>query len=224
MTRRAVLYARVSTVRQVESDLSIPDQLRAGRAYCQQRNWPIVAEYIDAGASATDDNRPEFQRMVDDAIRDVPGFEVIVVHSFSRYFRDNFQAEFYRRRLQKAGVEVVSITQEFGEGPTADLMRQFIGLMDEYQSKENGKHSLRGMEENARQGFLNHKPPFGYRAVVAETRGAKAKKRLEIEPHEAEIVRVIFSLARVGLTGADPMGVRAVVQIKRLVPGLEASS
>jgi DNA invertase Pin-like site-specific DNA recombinase len=135
--KRAVIYARVSTPKQAEGDLSIPDQLRACTNYCQQHNLQIVGQYIDAGLTATDDNRPEFQRMVEDAVRGIGGFDVIVVHSYSRYFRDNFQAEMYRRRLRKADVEVISVTQDFGEGPNAELMRQFIGLMDEYFSKEN---------------------------------------------------------------------------------------
>ena len=38
---------------------------------------------------------------------------MILVHSFSRFFRDQFQLEFYVR-LAKAGVRLVSITQEAG--------------------------------------------------------------------------------------------------------------
>ena len=212
MTKSVALYARVSTPRQADGDLSIPDQKRAIAAYCKTRGWAIIAEYVDAGVSATDDNRPEFQRMIDDAVRGTPGFNMIVVHSYSRYYRDNWQAELYRRRLKKCGVEVASITQEFGDGPTADLIRQFIGLMDEHQSKENAKHTLRGMEENARQGFVNGIAPFGYRSVVTETRGTKAKKRLEIEPEEAEVVRLIFRLAQFGTTGVEPAGVKTIVK------------
>jgi len=80
---------------------------------------------------------------------------VILVHSFSRFFRDQFQLEFYVRRLAKAGVRLVSITQELGDDPMSNMIRQIMALFDEYQSKENGKHTLRAMKENARQGFWN---------------------------------------------------------------------
>ena len=56
--------------------------------------------------------RPEFQRMIDAATTKPPAFDVILVHSFSRFFRDQFQLEFYVRRLAKNGVQLVSITQE----------------------------------------------------------------------------------------------------------------
>jgi len=36
---RAALYFRVSTGRQAESDLSIPDQRRQALAYCDARDW-----------------------------------------------------------------------------------------------------------------------------------------------------------------------------------------
>jgi DNA invertase Pin-like site-specific DNA recombinase len=62
------------------------------------------------------------------------------------------------------------------------MMRQIMTLFDEYQSKENGKHTLRAMKENARQGFWNGAlPPIGYRIVASEQRGAKIKKKLEID-------------------------------------------
>ncbi len=39
-------------------------------------------------------------------------FDVVVVHSFSRFFRDHFELEFYVRKLAKNGVKLVSITHK----------------------------------------------------------------------------------------------------------------
>jgi DNA invertase Pin-like site-specific DNA recombinase len=143
---RAALYLRVSTGRQADSDLSIPDQRRQAKAYCASRGWEIVAEYVEPGASATDDRRPEFQRMIDAATVKPPAFDVIVVHSFSRFFRDQFQLEFYVRRLAKSGVRLVSITQELGDDPMSNMIRQIMALFDEYQSRENAKAHATGDE------------------------------------------------------------------------------
>ena len=80
------------------------------------------------------------------------------------------------------------------------MIRQIMALFDEYQSKENAKHTLRAMKENARQGFWNGAfRPIGYRIVeAAEQRGHRTKKTLEIDPVQAETVRLIFRLAREG--------------------------
>jgi len=209
---RAALYLRVSTGRQADSDLSIPDQRRQAKGYCASRGWEIVADYVEPGASATDDRRPEFQRMIDAATAKPPAFDVILVHSFSRFFRDQFQLEFYVRRLAKNGVRLASITQELGDDPMSNMIRQIMALFDEYQSKENAKHTLRAMKENARQGFWNGSlAPIGYRIVESsEQRGHRTKKTLEIDPLQAETVRQIFRLAREGNGSSGPMGVKSI--------------
>lgn len=210
---RAALYLRVSTNRQAEHDLSIPDQKRQAEAYCAAKGWQIVAEYVEPGQSATDDKRPEFQRMMDAAIHGGAPFDVVLVHSFSRFFRDQFQLEFYVRKLAKADVRLVSITQDLGDDPMSNMIRQIMALFDEYQSKENAKHVLRAMKENARQGFWNGAlPPIGYRTVAAEQRGAKIKKKLEIDPIHAETVRLIYRLALRGDGDSGPMGLKAIAK------------
>ena len=67
-------------------------------------------DYVEPGVSATDDRRPEFQRMIDAPSANPPAFKAIVLHSFSRFFRDPFQLEFYVRRLAKNGVFDISET------------------------------------------------------------------------------------------------------------------
>jgi site-specific DNA recombinase len=59
-----VLFARVSTDKQAEQDLSIPAQLQATREYDNQRGWTILSEYIEPGASAKTAERPELQRLL----------------------------------------------------------------------------------------------------------------------------------------------------------------
>jgi site-specific DNA recombinase len=209
---RAALYLRVSTARQAEHDVSIPDQRRQGEAYCQARGYELVETFVEAGASATNDRRPEFQRMMEAGTTKPAAFDVVVVHSFSRFFRDHFELEFYVRRLAKNGVKLISMTQELGDDPMHAMMRQIMALFDEYQSKEISKHTLRAMKENARQGFWNGSlPPIGYRVVDAEKRGAKIKKTLEIDPLTADTVRLAFQLYLEGDGVSGPMGVKGVV-------------
>ncbi|WP_263622817.1 recombinase family protein [Rhizobium sp. T1470] len=50
-------------------------------------------------------------------------FDIVVVHSFSRFFRDHFELEFYVRKLATNGVKLLSITQEIGDDPMHLMMR-----------------------------------------------------------------------------------------------------
>ena len=206
---------RVSTGRQAEHDLSIPDQRSQLQSWCRGNGHPVVAEYVEAGASAGDDRRPSFQQMIERACDGEHAFDLIVVHSYSRFFREAFEQEFYLRKLAKHGVRVVSITQPVGDEaePVHAMMRKVIALFDEYQSKENAKHVIRSMKENARQGFWNGAtPPLGYRLIEAERRGAKIKKKLEVDPVEAETVRLIFKLYLLGDGSSGALGVKEIVK------------
>lgn len=208
---RAALYLRVSTKRQAEQDLSIPDQRKQLEAFCRQRGWTVTEQYVEAGASGTTDNRPEFQNMVSAARQKPKPFDVILVHSFSRFARDSVDLELYVRDLAKLGIRLVSITQETNDDPMGDMFRKMVAIFDEHQSRENAKHTLRAMKENARQGFWNGAvPPYGYRTYAAEKRGEKQKKRLEPDPKEAEIVRQMFRLYVNGDGTTAPIGVKAI--------------
>ncbi|WP_342708836.1 recombinase family protein [Bradyrhizobium sp. B124] len=203
---RAALYLRVSTGRQADPGPAPPgegllrvaglgDRIRLCRAGC-------VRDRRSAAGIPAHDRRGDDQAAG------------ILVHSFSRFFRDQFQLEFYVRRLAKNGVRLVSITQELGDDPMSNMIRQIMALFDEYQSKENAKHTLRAMKENARQGFWNGAlPPIGYRVVeAAEQRGHRTKKTLEIDLIQAETVRLIYRLAREGSGSSGPMGVKSIAK------------
>ena len=163
---------------------------------------------MEAGASATNDRRLEFQRMIEAGTSKPTPFDIVIVHSFSRFFGDHFEFEFYVRKLAKNGVKLVSITQEMGDDRMHVTMRQIMAPFDEYQSKGNAKHVLK---ENARQGFWHGSlPPIGYRVVAAEQRGAKVKKKLEIDPLHADTVPLIYRLALESDGTSGPMGLKNI--------------
>src|SRR6516162_9807424 len=182
---RTALYMRVSTGRQAEHDLSIPDQRSQLRSWCRTKGHTVVAEFIEAGASATDDRRPVFQQMIERACNGDHAFDLIVVHSYSRFFREAFEQEFYLRKLAKHGVRVISSTQPVGDEtePVHAMMRKVIALFDEYQSKENAKHVIRSI-----------------------------KKKLDVDPVEAETVRLIFKLYLLGDGSSGSLGVKQIVK------------
>jgi hypothetical protein len=82
---RAALYLRVSTARQAEHDVSIPDQKRQGEAWCASRGYELVETFVEPGATATNDRRPEFQRMIEAGTSKAAPFDVVIVHSFRRF-------------------------------------------------------------------------------------------------------------------------------------------
>jgi site-specific DNA recombinase len=69
----------------------------------------------------------------------------------------------YEQRLDKSGSTSFHHSACRGRD-LREMMRRMISLFDEYQSKENSKHTLRAMKENARRGLFNTSmTPFGYK-------------------------------------------------------------
>ena len=60
----AVAYARFSTDMQREE--SIEAQVRAIEDYCGKNGYNLIKVFADRGISGTKDNRPEFQKMIDE--------------------------------------------------------------------------------------------------------------------------------------------------------------
>jgi site-specific DNA recombinase len=203
------IYARVSTTRQADNELSIPDQLKQTRKWCHENGHLIAHEYVEAGASATDDRRPEFQQMMADACAAPAPYELIVVHSMSRFYRDPIGLGVSARKLKKSGVRVVSITQPLPDDNMGELLLTVISSFDGYMSKENAKHVSRTMIENARQGYFNGaSPPFGYCTVATDRVGnrGRMKRKLAINDAEAAVVRIIYDLYLSGQHGRSMGG------------------
>ena len=76
--RPAALYARVSSDRQ-DVDLSVAGQLRALRDYAEKNSYVVVREYVDQAESGRDSDRPEFNKMIDEAKSPKAAFQEILI-------------------------------------------------------------------------------------------------------------------------------------------------
>ena len=65
--KSAVIYARYSCDQQTEQ--SIEGQLHVCEEYAKQHEIVILDTYIDRAMSGTNDNRPDFRRMIKDSAR-----------------------------------------------------------------------------------------------------------------------------------------------------------
>src|SRR5437879_615000 len=88
---RALLYLRVSTPSQVNTDynpegISIPAQREAAQRKAAELGAEIVDEYVEPGRTATSiDKRPKFQEMMA-RIKSLGDVEYIIVYHFNRIF------------------------------------------------------------------------------------------------------------------------------------------
>ena len=190
-----VAYARVSTVEQAERDLSLPAQLDAMRRYARERDLSIVSEFVERGVTGTDDNRPEFQRMLGEIMKPGSTVSAIVVIHTSRFMRDALKARLHKERLRRLGIRVLAVQQELTDDPTGRFTEGVMELIDQLESETNGVRTRAAMAENVRRGFFNgSRPPFGFRVERRPGPGGDEKNHLVPDPTEAEITRELFRL------------------------------
>ncbi len=203
---RAALYARVSSERQAERDLSIPAQLKALRQYADRQGWRVVEQFIDEAESARTADRPEFQRMMGLSKQKEPAFTVILVWKLSRFARNREDSILYKAMLRKHGVQVVSINEHIEDSPSGRMLEGMIEVVDEFYSANLSSDTIRGMNENASRGFLNGgRAPYGYRRIKVKV-GEIEKAKLEAVPEHAPRVKRAFQMS------LDGMGVKEIIK------------
>ena len=177
----AVIYARYSSHSQTEQ--SIEGQLRDAYAFAQKRGLIVIGEYIDRAFSGTNDSRPDFQRMIRDAER--RQFAVVIVWKLDRFTRNRYDSAFYKARLKKYGVRVLSVMEAVSDGPEGIIMEGLLESLAEFYSANLAENIRRGQRESVAKGwFLGGTIQYGYRSTPDH--------KLVENPDTAPVVREIF--------------------------------
>ncbi|MFO0568035.1 MAG: recombinase family protein [Polyangiaceae bacterium] len=150
---RWVSYLRVSTVEQAEKELSLTAQRRSAEEFAARHDTVIDHHYVEPGASGTDTHRPVLNELLGGALRPGSTISTIVVHHTSRFTRDATHARVVKKELRRAGVRVVSVTQELAEDPMGTLMEGFFECIDQYESEVNGLRTAGASADAARDRY-----------------------------------------------------------------------
>lgn len=194
---KVAIYARVSSERQAEKELSIPAQVKAIQQYCREKGWVIVQEFMEKGKSAKSDERPEFQKMIAMAKRSNRPFDAIVVHKFDRFSRKRDDHVIYKALLNKVGVKVISVTERTETDTPQDMLLEgMLEVISEFFNANLATEVRKGMTQNAKKGYNNGgTPPYGYRTEHIATGNQKTKAVWVLGPREEiDVVRLIFNL------------------------------
>lgn len=185
---KAVIYARFSSDNQ--RDESIDAQIFAIEAYAKQHDIELTGTYIDRAKSATTDQRPNFQKMIADSA--TGAFDAIIVHKLDRFARSKYDSAIYKQKLKVNHVRLISVTENIDGTPESIILESVLEAMAEYYSKNLAREVMKGLCENARNAVhTGGIPPLGYDIK---------DKRLTINKHEAEAVKIIFTMYNDGHT------------------------
>ena len=157
---KAVLYLRCSTEGQATEGVSLEAQRSKLEAWATLNDAEIVGTFEDAGISGTRDDRPGLAAAIEAATKNKAA---VVVYSLSRLSRSTSHTIQLAERLERAGAELVSLTERIDTSTAAGKMVfRMLATLAEFerdQIAERTKNALRHKKANSeRVGTV----PFGY--------------------------------------------------------------
>ncbi len=189
--KTAVIYARYSSDSQ--SEQSIDGQLRVCEEYAQRNNILILNTYIDRAMTGTNDNRPDFQRMIKES--NAKKWDYVLCYKLDRFSRNKYEMAMHKKTLKDNGIRVISATEFIPDSPEGIILESMLEGYAEYYSAELSQKIRRGNNESRRKGNLTGgRVPFGYK---------REGKKAVIDEENAEVVRYIFEESSKGVYVKD---------------------
>ena len=188
----AGLYLRLSQEDERHGEsLSIENQRIMLRKYAEEHGFQIHDEYIDDGISGTTFQRPEVQRLLDDAKTGV--INTIIVKDLSRFGRNYIEVGQYVDYVFPAfGIRFIAIqdnvdTENRDSG--AMEMMPIMNVFNEWHAANTSKKIRAVKRANAKEGiYTAKKASYGY------IMGTDKKRAPVIDEETAPIVRRIFEM------------------------------
>ncbi len=207
MSKRAAIYARVSTATQAEKGYSLPTQVEACRRYAEQHSLEVVAVVYD------DESGAKLERAGLSRVREMfqaGAAEALIVYQADRLNRDYVHSILLGRELKRAGVEIHYAKRgtKAGETPEEAFVDNIEAVVAEFERQRIKERTMRGRRAKAEAGKLvgNGAAPFGY-----EKTGERGALQLAIVEQDARTVRQIFEWYARGDGPSGPLGVRTIV-------------
>lgn len=177
-------YARVSTTRQGERGVSLPEQRDAITRYAERQGLEIV-RWFEEQESASKQGRPEFNQML--RLLRLGIAHGVVIHKIDRSAR-NLEDWNDIGKLVDAGVDVHFATESIDLKTTAGRLSADIqAVVAAHYSRNLREEVKKGLYGRLKQGFYPWRAPLGY----LDQGAAKAKI---LDPIQGPLVKRAFDL------------------------------
>nr|MDP9486261.1 recombinase family protein [Actinomycetota bacterium] len=198
-SKRAVLYARVSTAEQAKSGYSLAQQIEALRAYAANEGYEVIEEVLDSGQSGASLERPGMDRVRD--LVAAGGVSAVLAQDRDRFAREPAYHYLLRKELEEHGCYLRALNDHGDDSPEGQLTDGILDQLAKYERSKIAQRSRRGKLRKAREGKL-------VGACARSTYGFAFNERRDgylVEASTMPIVRRVFSMI-----GEEGMSINAV--------------
>ena len=190
MSKRAVLYARVSDDDRRYMTSGIQNQLDDCRKYAVSRGYEVVGEFFEDPNKPTSgaDWLPEIEKILELAER--RAFDVLIVRELDRLARDRVKHVLIKHHLEGVGVGVEYVIGQFAQTDEGEFQEGVMREFAHYQRKQLTRKLHRGIRDHVAEGNIKTGGcgvRYGYDLVKINGRSI-----LVINEYEAAIVRLLY--------------------------------
>ncbi|GAG95874.1 unnamed protein product, partial [marine sediment metagenome] len=156
------------------------------RYHAQGKGWEVVKEFVEAGESARTDRRPQFQDMI--ASARAKEFDVVLVHKFDRFARNDYDFIVYEKELEDLGIVIESLSEPGDAStPAGYIGRRMMQIISTWYSKNLAIEVAKGMQKRVENGGWPKRAPFGY-----NNKHNKNSAWVEVDPKNGPLVTRAF--------------------------------
>jgi len=232
MSKRAVLYARVSGDDRGKDGRNLDGQIEMCRGYALGKGYQVVRDIKEPeeGASGILEDLPglvEVRRLAR-----ALAFDVLIAREVDRLSRSVGKLERLEEELAESDVQIEYVLNQFDNTPSGEFMRTVQVGVAKFERSQIIARSVRGRQNKVKSGqvILPGRVAFGYRRGVVMADGALRMlepkqrpgpgERATLVPYEpeAETVRQVFAWCVEGDESGEPLTLRAIARKLEGVP------
>lgn len=161
--RIAVIYCRVSSVKQTAEGDGLASQETRCREYTHYKGLEVVEIFRDPGASGGLIDRPGMKTMLAWLRQHRKDTPVVIIDDISRLARGIEAHMKLRAAIGSVGARLESPSIEFGEDSDSLLVENLLASVAQHQREKNGEQTQNRMRARLMNGYWVFHAPIGYR-------------------------------------------------------------
>lgn len=168
--KKAVIYTRVSSMRQLSEGHGLESQELTCRNYANLKGYEVVKVFSDGGVSGKYLKRPAMDSLLE--FLDSQDEEIVVIFDdikrFSREVENHFRLK--NDILIRGGI-IESPTISFSATPEGKFFETMLAAGAEYERNQNREQVIRRMKSRMQNGYWSFFPPVGLKFIKLPAHG-----------------------------------------------------
>lgn len=164
-TTKAIIYCRVSSMRQVVEGHGLESQEQRCRNHAQSKDYEVVEIFEDDGVSGGLFDRPAMKNLI--AYLDAHPLEkfVVIFDDLSRFARDVKVHIQLKAELVSRGAKLECLNFSFEDSDESEMAELMLAVSNQYQRKSNRRQVIQKMKARLELGYWAFGSPPGLQMI-----------------------------------------------------------